>query len=72
MITKGQTPILAVEITYTAAPKMTKGFTIAIQDLNAKSNFIVVPREEDFQLNDKVRVQGLETFIKHQILTLGE
>ncbi|MEO9871731.1 ATP-binding protein [Ekhidna sp.] len=70
VITKGDLPILSVEIKYTAAPKMTKGFTIAIQDLNTSSNFIIVPREEDFQLNDHVRVQGLETFIKKEILTL--
>ncbi|MEQ9300023.1 MAG: ATP-binding protein [Cyclobacteriaceae bacterium] len=70
VITKGDQPIISVEVKYTAAPKMTKSFTTAIDDLGTKNNFIIVPREEDFPLTDNVQVVGLETFLKNIILDL--
>ena len=70
VIVKGAKPLLSIEVKYTAAPKMTKSFTTAINDLETKRNFIIVPREEDFPLREDVQVMGLETFLRVVITNL--
>lgn len=70
VIVKGSLPLLSVEVKYTAAPKMTKSFTTAINDLGTKKNFIIVPREEDFPLREDVQVMGLEIFLRSVITNL--
>lgn len=43
VISEKFTPIAAVEIKFSSAPKKSKGLTVALQDIQAPQNFIIVP-----------------------------
>lgn len=48
--------LIAVEIKYSAAPKPTKGFWSAFEDLGCSQGFIVYPGEESYPIGDNVWV----------------
>ncbi len=60
VITKGGMPEVLVEIKYSTAPKISKGFHIAQLDLVAKKQFIVCPIAEGYPLSENIRVIGLD------------
>ena len=70
IIAKGQTTIICVEVKYTLAPSITKGFGISIDDLSTKDNYIIVPREEDYLLREDVKVMGITNFLKEVVFNL--
>lgn len=63
IIAKGLKPISSIEIKYTSAPAITKGFSIAMQDLKTRNNFIITPYSDDYIAGKDVRVCNLETFL---------
>ncbi|MFQ5673602.1 MAG: ATP-binding protein [Nitrospinales bacterium] len=54
----------AVEVKRTRAPKFTKGYRLAGQDIGASRNFIIYPGTERFPLAEHTEVLGLLDFIK--------
>ena len=63
VLVKGLKPIAAIEIKYSSAPKITKGFVLSINDLNTQNNFIVTPKSDDFLIRENIRVVNLLDFI---------
>ena len=55
--------LIAVEFKASAAPKPSKGFWTAIDDLNPDSSWIVIPEGERYQLRENVHVISLEDFL---------
>ena len=62
LVQSGQ-PIAAIEIKYSSSPKLSKGFRIAIEDLETTNNFIVTPATEEFQLREDITVCSLTHFL---------
>lgn len=56
--------IWAVEVKRTRAPKFTKGYRLASQDIGASRNFIIYPGTERFPLAENTEACGLLDFIK--------
>ncbi len=56
-----------IEIKYTGAPKLTKGFQIAINDLKTENNFIIVPNSETYPVSKNVIVTNLIEFLTRHI-----
>jgi len=71
VIASGIKPIAAMEIKFSLSPKMTKGFTLALQDLRTKGNFIIVPGGESYQLKENVIVVSLFEFLEKYLQNLG-
>lgn len=46
---------IAVEIKYSASPKLSKGFWLAYNDLSCRRGFVVYPGDESYPLGDNVR-----------------
>ena len=63
VIAKSQVAIMAIEIKYTSAPKLTRGTTIALDDLKAEYNFVITPNSDDFLLRKDVRVCNIFDFL---------
>jgi len=63
VLVKGFTPVSAIEIKYTVAPKMTKGYSIAIEDLGTRENYIVTPYSEAFSKTENVKVCSLVDYL---------
>jgi predicted AAA+ superfamily ATPase len=65
VITHANKPKYTIEIKFSNAPKLTKGFTTAINDLETSENFILVPEvRQPFALSEKVMVQDLKGFLQ--------
>jgi uncharacterized protein len=63
VIVEGGYPKVAVEIKFTNAPKVSKGFYIAIEDLKTENNFVITPSSESYPLSENVRVCNLFSFL---------
>lgn len=67
VLVKGNTPVVGLEIKFSTAPVLGKGFYTAIEDLQTKDNFVIIPAEEDYPLKPGVRVTGLSVFLNHYL-----
>jgi predicted AAA+ superfamily ATPase len=63
VLAKGYKPLVSIEIKYSSAPKITKGFSVAIEDLGTKNNFIITPYSDDYSIRENIRVCNLKTFL---------
>ena len=63
IIKKGNSLLAGIEIKFTNSPKLTKGNTIALNDLRIENNFILTPSSDDYPLRENIRVCSLEKFI---------
>ena len=55
--------LASIEIKFTSTPKTSKGMLQSFEDLNAKQNFIITPKTDDYMLTKSIRVCSLETFL---------
>jgi hypothetical protein len=53
----------AIEIKYTSTPGLTKGNTIAINDLDSEINFIITPESDEYNIKENITVCSLRTFL---------
>jgi len=67
LITRGIKVIAAIEIKYTNAPKITKGFTLSLQDLKPNKSFIITHSSDDYIIRDNIRVCNLYDFLNKYI-----
>jgi len=57
ILSRGLEVLACIEIKFADAPKTTKGFTTAIQDLACKNNFIIIPNcPESYLLKENIMV----------------
>ena len=52
------------EFKYTDSPKITKSMTTSIETLSLDRLIVIVPGKDSYPLTKKIRVQGLETYLK--------
>ena len=64
VLVRGHIVLACVEIKFSKAPGVTKGFYQSVADLKSKKNFIVCPATIDYVTKEGVRVVGLQAFIK--------
>ena len=68
VITQNLAPVACVGVKFTASPKKTKSLTIAVQDINAPNNYVVIPEKtEPFMLDERVMVCSLEGVLERLI-----
>ena len=70
VLVRGTNPISCIEIKYTASPKLSKGFQIAIEDLKTENNFIIVSKSETYQVKNNVIVCSLLEFLTTHVSSL--
>jgi len=63
LLVKGLKPLASIEIKYSSAPNITRGYTLAINDLGTKSNFIITPNCDDYHIRENIIVCSLQTFL---------
>lgn len=67
VLVRGNKPLSCIEIKYTAAPKLSKGFQISIEDLRTNNNFIIAPKSDTYPISKKVIVCNLFDFLSQHI-----
>jgi hypothetical protein len=63
VITRGDRPVVSLEIKFGSDVRPTRGNTEAVQTLKTSQNYIIIRDEEDYILSGGFRVCGLETFL---------
>lgn len=57
----------AIEIKYSLAPVLNKGFHVALDDLKSKKNFVVIPAGDSFQISTKIKIASLHDFLLNDL-----
>ena len=70
VLVKGLKPLASIEIKYSSSPGITKSFTLAINDLRTKANFIITPDCDDYSIRKNVIVCSLKTFLSRHLKNL--
>ena len=64
VITEKFAPIACVEVKFTSAPRVTKGLTVAIEDLQTLHNYIIIPKADSpYPVHKNIWVYGLASFL---------
>ena len=64
VLAKGGRPKVSIEIKYSGASSISKGFYVAIKDLGTENNFVITAGANDYQMTHGLRVCDLYTFLK--------
>ncbi len=67
VLSRGGRPVSCLEVKYSAAPKISRGFQIAIDDLKTKKNYVIIPRGERYNARKTINVCSLEHFISNDL-----
>lgn len=59
LLLENNQPVISIEIKYSNAPKLTKGFLNAIEDVGTDRNFVVTPGSDRFPVHPKIEVLNL-------------
>jgi len=70
LITRGIQPIACLEIKFSGAPSVPKGFLNCIEDLGTERNFIISPLAEDHLVKHNIRICSLSGFLKEYLPSL--
>jgi len=64
LVLEGPGEVWAIEIKRSTAPKITKGFHIASEDVKATKKFVIYPGKEDFKMSENTEVLHVMAFLK--------
>ncbi|MFN0036008.1 MAG: ATP-binding protein [Saprospiraceae bacterium] len=67
VLAKGSEALAAIEIKFSSAPDVSKGFYLALEDLGTAHNFVVVPHGGDYPLKPNVEVVSLISFLQNHL-----
>lgn len=67
VLVRGDKPIASVEIKFSPARALSKGFFIATADLGTSNNYVIVPETEAFEARKGLFVVGLSTFLTEHL-----
>ena len=71
VLVQGNTPVACLEIKYTNAPVLSRGFYECIEDLKTVKNFVIIPKGISWKMNEKVTVISLREFLEKELLLLA-
>lgn len=63
VLVRGLENLVAIEIKLSNAPSLSRGNTVAFDDINARMNFILTPGSDDFLSKRNLRICSLKTFL---------
>jgi len=67
VLVQNNVPTKAIEIKFSNAPKVSKGFYIACNDLDIADKFIITPDSNTYPLNESTMVMSLWDFLKKEL-----
>ena len=67
VLVKGLTPLACIEIKFSNAPVLSRGFYSCIEDLKTKNNFVITPESDTYSPKKNIKVCSLRDFFKKQL-----
>ncbi|MDX2191371.1 MAG: ATP-binding protein [Bacteroidota bacterium] len=72
VLLQGNTPIASVEIKYSNAPDLTKGYYECIADLKTSLNYVITPNSPTWKTKDNITICSIGNFLKNEINKFGK
>lgn len=63
LLLRNGVPIAAIEIKFSSAPKVSRGFYNCLEDLGTNKNFVITPATEEYPVAENVLVCSIERFL---------
>jgi len=70
VLNRGASPMASIEIKLSDSPNLSRGNTIAFEDLNTPMNYVITPSSDDYLFKERVRVCSLKAFIANYLPNL--
>ena len=67
VLVKGDAPVAGIEIKFSPARTLEKGFFIAVEDLKTPKNFVIVAGTTDYEARKNHYVVNLSSFLKNYL-----
>lgn len=67
VLVRGLVPIAGIEIKFSSAPVLSKGFYYAIDDLSVPVSYIITPESATYKIDKNIIVCSLEHFLSKGI-----
>ncbi len=63
--------VVAIEVKYSNAPQVSKGFYVSLEDVKPDFAYVVVPNTDPYSKPNNVRVCGLQYFLQEELVKLA-
>ena len=70
VLVKEINPVATIEIKYSNAPVLTRGYYECIADLETENNFVITPNSQTVTTKDGVRIMSLKVFLQGDHLVI--
>lgn len=67
VLARGMQPVACIEVKYTNAPQVSRGFYSCMEDLETTQNFVITPSSDTYPKGDGLTVCGLKDFLLKQL-----
>lgn len=67
VLVRGLKPVACAEIKFTSVPKISRGMTTALQDLQTRNNFIITPYSDEYRIREDITVCNISDFLKKHL-----
>ncbi|MFN8438422.1 MAG: ATP-binding protein [Cytophagales bacterium] len=71
VLVRGNTPVSSIEIKYSNAPKVSKGFYVGIEDLGTHKNYVITPSSDTYPIKNAL-VCSLWDFVNRHLKQLAQ
>ncbi len=72
VLLQGNTPVACVEIKYTNAPDLSRGFYECIADLKTTNNYVITPSSATWTTKENITICSITNFLKNEIDKFGK
>lgn len=72
VLVQGNTPVACVEIKYSNAPDLTRGFFECIADLKTTYNYVITPSSKTWKTKDNITICSISDFLRNEIDKFGK
>jgi predicted AAA+ superfamily ATPase len=63
VLARAMQPVACIEIKYTNAPQVSRGFYSCVEDLETRQNFVITPSSDTYPKGENLTVCGLKDFL---------
>lgn len=67
VLVKGSQPVAGIEVKFSSAPSLGKGYYSAVSDLQTRENFVIIPGDDDIPVKKNLWITGLKPFLSHHL-----
>ncbi|TAF77095.1 MAG: ATP-binding protein [Bacteroidetes bacterium] len=72
VLVQGNTPVACVEIKYSNAPDLSRGFFECISDLKTTYNYVITPSSKTWKTKDNIIICSISDFLRNEIDKFGK